>query len=144
MFHVTWVIFTKWFILRKKLKAPVKKEAIISLRKIRNVHDVSNIPYQVYEIFYGVDDAYWFYESRTRQFIDKHAPLKKKIIRTNQTPYMNGPLRRNYYKRKPPANWEIYGQHRNNVTERRRQRMKEYLPNTRTKSDCGKRILCKK
>jgi len=64
---------------------------------------------------------------------------------------MNGPLRKAinvknmfrkiFYKYKSPANLEIYRQHRNNVTEQRRQCMKEYLRNTCVKSDGGKQIL---
>ena len=50
--------------------------------------------YQVYEIFDDVDDAYWFYETLTKLVIDEDAPLKKKIISNNQTPYRNGPLRK--------------------------------------------------
>ena len=48
-------------------------------------------------------------------------------------------FRRKFYKCKSPANWEIYYQHRTNVTEQRRQCMKEYLRNTCVKSDGGKK-----
>ena len=50
------------------------------------VPDLSNIPYHLCEIFDDVDDVYWFNEPLTKQVIDEHAPLKKKITRNNQTP----------------------------------------------------------
>ena len=71
-----------------KLKAPVKRKRHVLYRSYRKcvenvyVHDLSNVPYHLCEIFDDVDDAYWFYETITkRQVIDEHALLKKKIIR---------------------------------------------------------------
>ena len=56
------------------------------------VHELSNIPYHVYEIFDDVDDVYWCHEPLTNQVIYEDAPLTKEIIRNNETPDMNGPL----------------------------------------------------
>ena len=146
--------FHKMVCFSTKLKVPVKKKRHIMYRSYKRfdedayVNDLSNVPYHVCDIFDDVDDAYWFYETLTKQVIEEHAPLKKKVIKNNQAPYMNGPLRkainvknmfrRKFYKCKSSANWEIYRQHRNNVTEQRRSCMKEYVRNTCAKSNGGK------
>ena len=144
--------FHKMVCFSTKSKVPVKKKRTIMYRSYRKfeknayVHDLSTAPYHVGEVFDDVDDAYWYFETLTKQIIDENAPLKKKVIRNNSVPYMNGALRkainvknmyrRKFYKHKSSATWEVYRVHRNKVTKQRRQSMKEYL---RQKCDkaCG-------
>ena len=69
-----------------KLKPPVKMTRHVLYRSNRKseenvyVHDISNIPYHVREIFDDVDDAYWFYETLMKHVIDEDDPLNKKIV----------------------------------------------------------------
>ncbi len=70
------------------------------------------------EIFDTPDDSYWFYQELLKYVIDCHAPLKKKIVKHSQVPYMNGCLRRainvknmlkrEFYKYPSNINWEKY------------------------------------
>ncbi len=81
-------------------------------------YDLSCAPFHADGIFDGIDDSYWYCESLLKGIIDEHAPLKCKIVRHNQVPYMNSQLRRaiNYMnkltrrfeKYKNSSNWELY------------------------------------
>jgi len=61
--------------------------------------------------------------------MDEHAPIKNRVIKNNQVPFMNGSLRRainvkHMYRRifdkhRTSANWEMYRIHRNHVVQLR-------------------------
>ena len=50
-------------------------------------------------IFYVPNENYDFLTNIFIDFVSKHAPLKKKFIRGNQSPYMTGNLRKEIYTR---------------------------------------------
>ncbi len=101
------------------------------------LYDLSTVPFHVCEIFDSVDDSYWFCSKLLKDVIDEHAPIKKRIIKHNQVPYMNSNLRkainvrnafkRKYDKHKLSQNWERYRKQRNLVTQLRRNSLMEYM-----------------
>jgi hypothetical protein len=137
-----------------KMHAPVIKKRHITYRSYKKFdenaysQDLANIPYQVSEVFDDVDDAYWFCQTLISQVIDEHAPLKKRIIKSNQVPYMNDQLRkainvknmikRRFYKYRSKANWENYRHHRNTVNKLRKESTRQYLRDKGTMSGNGK------
>ena len=62
-------------------------------------------------------------QTMLKEIMDEHAPLKTMKVRANETPFMNGELRRavgaktrlhNIYRKRPTKqNWERYRQQRN-------------------------------
>ncbi len=46
------------------------------------------------EFFYDVDDAQWYFDTLHKQILDQHAPIKSRVIRPNQPPFMNSNLRK--------------------------------------------------
>jgi hypothetical protein len=68
--------------------------------------------------------------------VDKHAPVKRKIIK-NQVPFMNGELKREiykksmlrnrYYKYRCAENWNLYRMQRNLVTKLRKKSIRTYF-----------------
>jgi len=80
--------------------------------------------------------------------MDEHALIKKRVIKNNQVPFMNGGLRRAinvklftgelFYKFRTSANWELYRKHRNHVVQLRKTCAKDYLRQHTVKSNGGK------
>ncbi len=73
-----------------------------------------------------------------RDIIDEHAPLKQRIIKHNQVPYMNNcelrkamnvrnMLWRKFDKTPTKENWELYRKQRNVVVKRRKESKKKHL-----------------
>ncbi len=72
-----------------------------------------------------------------RDVIDLHAPIKKRIVKNNQVPYMNSELRkvinvrnllwRKFERQSCGQNWERYRTHRNLVVKFRKRSKSEYL-----------------
>ena len=82
------------------------------------------------------------YEYLSYQFADvvnKHAPLKTKVLRGNNAPFINKQLRkevygrsllRNKFNRKPKKlNWEMYKKQRNKCVKLRKRSIKTYIEN---------------
>ena len=99
--------------------------------------DLESAPLHVSGIFDDVDDQLWFHNALLTNVIDSHAPLKSRVIKRQQVPYMNGQLLkainvkgmllRKYYKCKTRSAWESYRLQRNKVTRLKRQAMKVYF-----------------
>ena len=99
--------------------------------------DVGHIPFHVTEVFDDIDDQYWAYSKLLGDVLDEHAPLKKKTIRKNQVPYMNGNLRREifyrnnlknrYFRNRTNINWHKYKKQRNKVVGLRRSAIRAYF-----------------
>ena len=53
------------------------------------LRDLDFAPFHVGEVFDDVDDSYWFASKLLETVIDVHAPMKKRIIKHRQVPYMN-------------------------------------------------------
>ena len=45
-------------------------------------------------MFDNVDDSYWFFSKLLSDIISEHAPVKTKILKRTQVPYMNSALRK--------------------------------------------------
>ena len=88
-------------------------------------------------MFDCVDDAYWVCPELITTVVNDHAPLKKRVIKHHQVPYMNSELRksinvRNMLKRKfdqckDYENWERYRRQRNIVIKLRKKSLSLYL-----------------
>ena len=87
-------------------------------------------------MFDTVDDAYWFSESLLLDVVNKHAPLKKRIIKQKQITYMNSTLRKQnnvrdrfkriWLKNKSMKNREAYVMHRHLSTKLIKQSLNKY------------------
>ena len=105
--------------------------------KSNYVKDLSMAPFHVGEVFDDINDAYWFCENLMRDVINEHAPVKHRVVRHAQVPYMNGELRRainyknmlrrKYEKNKNSVNWQTYRTYRNKVVRLRKQSKSKYL-----------------
>ena len=79
------------------------------------------------------------FNSLLTNIINEHAPIKSKVLKRTQVPYMNSKLRkainvknmlwRKYNKIRSRINWERYRTHRNYVSKLRKQSMNSYLVN---------------
>ena len=111
-----------------------------SYRKFDNIafaSDISNAPFHVNEIFDDASDKYWFISKLYSNVINEHAPMKKRVLKYNNVPYMNSGLRKQMYRRsnarnkylrrRTAQNWDKYRQERNKATMMRRQSIKEYF-----------------
>jgi hypothetical protein len=77
------------------------------------------------------------FDSTFGELVDKHVPIKKKIVRKAQCPYMNGNLRKaiykkcmlrnSYYKNRSNENWQKYKKQRNLVTKIKKQSIRTYF-----------------
>ena len=116
---------------------------IITYRSYKNFNreqflcDLASAPFHAAQVFDTVDDAYWFSESLLLDVVNKHAPLKKRVIKQRQIPYMNSMLRKQnnvrdrfkriWLKNKSMKNREAYVRHRNLSTKLRKQSLNKYL-----------------
>ncbi len=126
-----------------RLKVPPQRPTKIQYRSYKNfdelkfTQDVSCIPFHVCEIFDDVHDQYWFASELYSDVINEHAPIKKRVIRTEQIPYMHSELRKEMYKRNMYKNLSFkfrtqhlrdrYTRQRNKVTQMRRDAIKSYF-----------------
>ena len=51
--------------------------------------DLISAPFHVSEVFDDIDDSYWFFSSILNNVISEHAPIKTKVLKRTQVPYMN-------------------------------------------------------
>lgn len=129
--------------LATKCYVPQRKKQCITYRSYKHfdqskyLDDLSVAPFHVCEIFDNLDDAYWYSTTLLHGIIDEHAPVKYRIVKCNQIPYMNSSLRkamnvrdalrRKYHKFKTTENWSRYRTQRNHVTTLRRQSLMKYM-----------------
>ena len=126
-----------------KFNAPRHINKVITYRSYKNFNreqflcDLASAPFHAAQVFDTVDDAYWFSESLLLDVVNKHAPLKKRVIKQRQIPYMNSTLRKQnnvrdrfkriWLKNKSMKNREAYVRHRNLSTKLRKQSLNKYL-----------------
>ena len=77
------------------------------------------------------------YQNKLVEVCNRHAPIKKRVIKKQQVPYMNkqlrsamykrNNLRNKYYKDRNNETWEAYRSQRNKVTFIRRESIKKYF-----------------
>ena len=120
-----------------KFNAPRHINKVITYRSYKNFNreqflcDLASAPFHAAQVFDTVDDAYWVSESLLLDVVNKHAPLKKRVIKQRQIPYMNSTLRKQnnvrdrfkriWLKNKSMKNREAYVRHRNLSTKLRKQ-----------------------
>ena len=81
-----------------KINAPRHINKVITYRSYKNFNreqvlcDLASAPFHAAQVFDTVDDAYWFSESLLLDVVNKHAPLKMRVIKQRQIPYMNSML----------------------------------------------------
>jgi len=100
-------------------------------------NDLKLAPFHVCDIFDDTDDVMWSFNYLLTEVVDYHAPVKIKILRKPQLPYMNGELRRainvksmlkrKYNKCKDNLNWQKYRKQRNLVTSLKRKSIQNYF-----------------
>lgn len=106
--------------------------------------DLMNVPFHICDMFDDVDDTVWSYQYLLNEVTNVHAPIKTKLLKKPQLPYMNGELRkainvkgmlkRKFLKCKNKQNWQRYRGQRNLVTSLKRKSIKEYF-NKRCNND---------
>ena len=126
-----------------KQHVPKRSNKYITYRSYKNFNvetykdDLQQIPFHVAEIFDDIDDMYFFQQNLLLEVMDKHAPLKQRMIKHNNVPYMNGELRKainvkNMLKRKydrcsTTANRELYRKQRNITVRLRKKSLNVYM-----------------
>jgi len=134
-----------------KMYAPVKQNTTITYRSYKHFDeelykaDLVCAPFHVGNIFDDINDSYWFCEKMLSDIVDKHAPVKKRLLKHKQVPYMNCALRRainvrNMLKRKfdvcnSTVNWKKYRTQRSYVTKLRKQSLRNYMKTTCTENN---------
>ena len=83
------------------------------------------------------NDNYSNFQNIISDVLDKHAPLKKKYLRANNSPFMTKQLRKMimdrsrcknaYFKNKTVENWEKYRKHRNECVKLTKKVKREYF-----------------
>ena len=135
--------FHKMICFATKMHAPTKVKRKVTYRSYKHFNeikfkqDLSVLPFHVSEVFDCIDDSYWYVESLIKDIIDEHAPLKTRIIRHKQVPYMNSELRRainvrnmlhrKFNKCKSTNHWNAFKKQRNIVTKLRKKSIGVYL-----------------
>ena len=78
--------------------APQSERRVLTYRSMKHFQhnefakDVGFIPFHVCEFFDENDDILWTQQQLFSSVINTHTPLKRRLIRRRQVPYMNGPL----------------------------------------------------
>ena len=122
---------------------------VISFRSFKNLNedellkDLSVAPRQVGNIFYSVDDRYFYWSKLVNDVLDNHAPKKKLRVWSRDVGYMTPEwkkairMKRKYTKKfaKDPSQENLINKNkwRNTATKLRRRAIKEYWK-TKTKS----------
>ena len=128
-----------------KMHVPKTNSRVITYRRYKDfnedlyVNDLCAAPLHVSQIFNDPDDQMWFHNTLVKQVTDKHAPIKQKLVKGKQAPFIHGELRkainvkamfrRKYNKHKTNAAWQCYRKQRNLVTKLKRNAIKTYFNN---------------
>ena len=81
---------------------PQLNRRMITYRSMKNFNfsrDLDLVPFNVCEIFDDVNDIAWAQHNLLSSVIDLHAPVKRRFVRENQVPYINGELRKAIHQR---------------------------------------------
>ena len=130
--------------------APLRKPCHVFYRSYKHFNDVdfcnsiSTAPFHVSEIFDDVEDMAWYTSKLLNDVIDEHAPMKRKLIKQESVPYMNGRLRKATYQRNMARNkfrrygkqyWQENRRQRNLVVSIRKQSLRNYFSQRCIKKD---------
>ena len=88
------------------------------------VRDLHSAPFTLCDIFDDPDDKAWCFTKLLSDVMEKNAPVKSKVIKKPQIPYMNSKLRKSMHKRNMLRNkykkglveWDVYRIQRNITT----------------------------
>ena len=110
------------------------------------VKDISCAPFHVTEVLDDVDDKYWFMSNLYKDIVNQHAPMKKRVLKSQNVPYMNSGLRKQMYRRnaarnkylksRTTNNWSTYAAERNKATAMRRESIRKYFESKCTSMTC--------
>ena len=128
-----------------KIPRPNDERKLITYRSFKHFNDkayqdeLEIAPFHVSQTFEDVDDQLWFHNKLLLEIIDRNAPLKQRLIKCNQLPYMNdrlrkainlkAALRRKYQKCKSQQSWSDFKKQRNLVNRLKRISVREYFEN---------------
>ena len=126
-----------------KLNVPVNTTKMISYRSYRKFNtelfhdDLKMVDLDYCLSYENVNTQMTVFHDVYSKIVDKHAPLKHKLIKRPQAPFMNGELkhaifrkcmlRNKYYRNRSKANWDLYKTQRNLVTKIRKQSIRTYF-----------------
>ena len=129
------------FTIRKN-KLPRLTPRLIEYRSLKNldetafITDLKNVPWHSALIYDNADNVLHHWLKLYKEVLDKHAPQKKKKIRSDQLPWISPAImreisRRNRLYKKHKKNptlqsWETYKVQRNKVTALKRKGMKAF------------------
>ena len=112
--------------LKPKQKVPKVYHCFENTDEKRLQNDIASAPLHVAEIFDDIDDVCWAQERLLTEIIDEHIPIKKRKPRAVETPFMNGPLRketnqkkkrrRKFDNSKTDRNWRNFRTQRNKIS----------------------------
>jgi hypothetical protein len=88
-------------------KCPPKVKFYRSYKNFKEdlfLHDLQSVPFHIIDIFTDIDDSHWAFDMLVKDVIDSHAPLKKKIIKYPEAPFMNSALRKAMYAKRQSRN----------------------------------------
>ena len=95
--------------------------------------------------------AYTEFQDIFKAVVDRHAPLKTKVIRGNQAPFMNrelaksimtrSRLKNNFVRHKTKSNWITYKKQRNKCTKLRDKSIKNYFSKKTEKGSMSNSFL---
>ena len=99
--------------------------------------ELNGAPFHVGMLFDDINDSMWYHNKLLTDIVELHAPLKKKLVKKKQVPYMNGPLRkainvksmlrRKFHKYNTQSLWLKYKKQRNLVNKLKRDSMLKYF-----------------
>ena len=139
-----------------RIHAPIQMKRKITYRSFKKFNeqkfndDLEKVPLHVCNVFDDIDDVMWSFNHLLSEVVDAHAPVKTKLLKKPQLPYMNGQLRkainvkgmlrRKFNKCNDQINWDRYRKQRNLVTSLKRKSLKEYFNQRCNKPANGKQF----
>ena len=88
-----------------KLRQTYQKPAFRLIRDFKNVnitalkHEFATAPWNICDIFDGIDDSVWAWETKYNYISNYHIPIRKVKLRSNSLPWMTSSLRKEMNKR---------------------------------------------
>ena len=99
-------------------------------------NDLQQAPFLTGEVL-NIDTHMWYFQKLLTTILDKHGPIKSRIIKTNRVPHMTRAWKSAIYKRnlaynihrqlKTDKNWEIYRSRRNDCVRQSQIALKDYF-----------------
>ena len=130
--------------LASKITLPHLKPRVKRYRSMKKfnmdsfIADLHCAPFQIAHLFDDVEDSYWAFSCILTDVIDTHAPMKKKVIKHSDAPFMNKELRQAMYRKRMAQNrarndqnnnakWEDYRPKRNYFVSLKKSSMRRYF-----------------